>query len=349
MALKALVCPQCGANLSLDDSRDFGFCQFCGTKVMLHETVEVKHTGSVKIDNSDQERNFLQLANSSFNSLNFEEAYMYYTRTLELNANNVLAVYMKGICAVYNSDPQAIRTNEYVQAIKQATSMAVSAGNGSSDQLIKGIEDQSSAMMNYWFNNGLPIQPATNEQGECISEFSKAVNVANLAQNVVQLIFSEEGKEELINQAIPFIDTTLKTKLKYFAGIQTDKKGRQTPVYKPITATSEQQKMLNTIRDYLRDTFNNLPSRVARSSDINDRLNAADEEKNRIKSQLKDLKSQRNSLLFTLLKDRKNPEIKAQIAALDADIKVIESQLGDAKSVSKGISGEMKEFRKTLK
>lgn len=34
MGFIALKCPSCGADISLDESRDFGFCQYCGTKVM---------------------------------------------------------------------------------------------------------------------------------------------------------------------------------------------------------------------------------------------------------------------------------------------------------------------------
>ena len=34
MAMIAIKCPQCGADIQLDDSREFGFCNYCGTKVM---------------------------------------------------------------------------------------------------------------------------------------------------------------------------------------------------------------------------------------------------------------------------------------------------------------------------
>lgn len=31
-------CPNCGANLTFDDkNKDFGFCQYCGTKIMLDD------------------------------------------------------------------------------------------------------------------------------------------------------------------------------------------------------------------------------------------------------------------------------------------------------------------------
>ena len=39
--MKAFICPNCGSNLTLDDTdRDFAFCQYCGTKILLSERHE---------------------------------------------------------------------------------------------------------------------------------------------------------------------------------------------------------------------------------------------------------------------------------------------------------------------
>lgn len=35
--MKAFHCPNCGAQISLDDNRDFGFCQYCGTKILIDD------------------------------------------------------------------------------------------------------------------------------------------------------------------------------------------------------------------------------------------------------------------------------------------------------------------------
>ncbi len=37
--MKAMICPQCSANLTLDDSREFGFCNYCGAKIQINETI----------------------------------------------------------------------------------------------------------------------------------------------------------------------------------------------------------------------------------------------------------------------------------------------------------------------
>ncbi len=35
ISLVSFKCPQCGAVLSVDSTREFSFCEYCGTKVLL--------------------------------------------------------------------------------------------------------------------------------------------------------------------------------------------------------------------------------------------------------------------------------------------------------------------------
>lgn len=44
MALKALKCPNCDANVELDSSKAYGFCSYCGAQIQLREIVEVRQT-----------------------------------------------------------------------------------------------------------------------------------------------------------------------------------------------------------------------------------------------------------------------------------------------------------------
>lgn len=38
MNLVHLRCPDCGADLEVDNSREFCFCQYCGAKIILEES-----------------------------------------------------------------------------------------------------------------------------------------------------------------------------------------------------------------------------------------------------------------------------------------------------------------------
>ena len=36
----SVKCPDCGAELSIDNSREFAFCSYCGTKILIHNENE---------------------------------------------------------------------------------------------------------------------------------------------------------------------------------------------------------------------------------------------------------------------------------------------------------------------
>ena len=50
MAIRALKCPSCGADITLDDSREFGFCSYCGSRIQIGEQINVHVTHEFKGD-----------------------------------------------------------------------------------------------------------------------------------------------------------------------------------------------------------------------------------------------------------------------------------------------------------
>ncbi len=50
MALKALKCPNCDANIQVDDDRDYGFCSYCGAQVQVKETVKIELSEDIEVD-----------------------------------------------------------------------------------------------------------------------------------------------------------------------------------------------------------------------------------------------------------------------------------------------------------
>ncbi len=90
MGFIALKCPSCGAEIQMDSSREFGFCQYCGTKIVQDKMV-VEHKGRVGVDHSDEIKNLLMRANECMKMGDTDNAERYYNRVLDMDFDNQIA------------------------------------------------------------------------------------------------------------------------------------------------------------------------------------------------------------------------------------------------------------------
>lgn len=69
--MRILTCQACGANIDIDEAKEFGTCSFCGTKTMLHDVVNIRHSGNVSIDSRQSEIH--QLITNAETQIKFKE------------------------------------------------------------------------------------------------------------------------------------------------------------------------------------------------------------------------------------------------------------------------------------
>jgi len=97
VGLISLKCSACGASLEVDSRLEVGYCQYCGTKFMLSEHVNI----NVKIDNGND--NKIIMANEYLESGNFERAEKIYKDVLLNDINNYQAWWGRYLCETYYS------------------------------------------------------------------------------------------------------------------------------------------------------------------------------------------------------------------------------------------------------
>ena len=102
-------CPNCGATIDFDDSREFGFCSFCGTKI-VQDKVVVEHKGSVSLDRSAEINNLLIRAQEMIDKSSYREAEAYYNRVLDIDTNNDIARKGVNLCNRLINEPNLILT-----------------------------------------------------------------------------------------------------------------------------------------------------------------------------------------------------------------------------------------------
>lgn len=103
MKVIELKCPSCDADIELDDSREIGFCCYCGMKILI-KVPTAKIDGIAGIDN------LLLRANQFVQEGNINKAKEYYNRVLDIDINNEVA--QKGL------DLIGERTNPFIKGIE---------------------------------------------------------------------------------------------------------------------------------------------------------------------------------------------------------------------------------------
>ena len=100
--MKKITCEICGSN-DVIKKDDFFECQICGTKYSTDEVKKIVLEGSidisgstVKIDNSENIRNYLNLANYAFETEHYSECEFYCNKILEIDSTNYETWFLKG-------------------------------------------------------------------------------------------------------------------------------------------------------------------------------------------------------------------------------------------------------------
>ena len=106
MALKPAICTQCGGQIEVDDSKEAGICQFCGTAFITEKVIHQYVTqnnfagATINIQGGVETENLIKLARRAYELKNFDEALKYYTQVKERNPDDWESVfyceYLKG-------------------------------------------------------------------------------------------------------------------------------------------------------------------------------------------------------------------------------------------------------------
>ena len=112
MVFKAAICPSCGGKLEVPDDRDLVKCTYCGTDIMVRQAIQNVNGKNI--------HNYLELAETAFDSGNFFEAYGYYSKVLEIDVKNTKAWFGKGKSGGWQSTIENSRFPEMISAFKKS-------------------------------------------------------------------------------------------------------------------------------------------------------------------------------------------------------------------------------------
>lgn len=97
MGFVKMNCPNCGSSVELSADREFGFCQYCGTKI-VQDKVIVEHRGQVNIGGIANEKTLLDRAFLFLEDRDFTRASIYFEKALDANPQCAKAYIGKLMC-----------------------------------------------------------------------------------------------------------------------------------------------------------------------------------------------------------------------------------------------------------
>lgn len=103
MSLVALKCPNCGADLELEGTKEFAFCMHCGTKILIQEMVG-RNSGS----ESSKLKNLEDLALTSIGSSPSSELRDLSLKILEIDSKNWIGWFARGVAEAKKSQCDAM-------------------------------------------------------------------------------------------------------------------------------------------------------------------------------------------------------------------------------------------------
>lgn len=128
MGFVKLSCPNCGVAIELSDDREYGFCTYCGTKV-VQDKVIVEHRGKVSISGVADVQALLDRAILFLEDKQFDKALDYCERALDIDPKNPDAYIAKLMSQTHcsriellaNSEKPLERYTSYKRAIRFAS------------------------------------------------------------------------------------------------------------------------------------------------------------------------------------------------------------------------------------
>ena len=277
--LVKMTCPQCGAMLEMDNTKEFMFCQFCGTKIAnIAEKIDLNVSGKIEIDESGKIGNFLYVIENALKAGNYAESYNYCLRILETNPSYLTANLFKGLSAVMMSNQQNMRFSEGCVSVDNSRTSGQFVVKNASDitKFIGYILNMIPALFNTQCNFKSKV-PLKNE-AEVKNLYSFSYGVITYLTSVIgaldyNLLIAvpqlDKMKKDLISFTINISNTSL-TPLKYISGYRTqvDKRGVIRTIEEYKTCRNAYEADIKQRIVYFRNQYNSLPSTVTKANSI---------------------------------------------------------------------------------
>lgn len=211
MKIVAAKCPSCGSNLKVDENRESTICEYCKSTIIVDRAVnkyKLESSGDFTIENLPKIESYLRIAERSFNSEGYEEAYRLYKEVLTIDPTNSLALLRYAICKSllnnyidYKLDYLNKTIKEVINSIKEDENKEVLEG------YIKescNAIDKSFAEVRKYINYNIV------NASELMEIQSKLISIVTCYETLLE--YTVDNKKYIIQKIVPVLDVLIKDK-----------------------------------------------------------------------------------------------------------------------------------------
>ena len=108
MPIVTLKCKHCGGDVELDDTREFGFCVYCGTKIMIQQEINNIH---ITMGIGEQVANLKVLMTGHYQAGRYGESYELAGKIINLNVADLDVWYIATISLLKSCTYDSLPSN----------------------------------------------------------------------------------------------------------------------------------------------------------------------------------------------------------------------------------------------
>lgn len=124
MRLTSAKCPNCGADIKVNKAEEKTVCEYCKSEILVEDAIaklKVVVEGEVELKGVPKLESYLKLGDRAYKDGEFDEAYANYSKALELDPDNAIAILRQGISKVLKEkDPLKMTFSSGLSAYQNA-------------------------------------------------------------------------------------------------------------------------------------------------------------------------------------------------------------------------------------
>lgn len=204
MKLVPAKCPNCGANINVDEEQETTKCEYCGDAILIDKAIQ-KYKVEITVSNMPDLDNYLILGERTYNDNEYNKSYEYYNKAIELDPNNFLVVLRLGILKELLSDFNQLEISRLNNSVTNAIKLSnLDEGKykiivNETFECIKKIEFKCK---HFYDNNELYIDETIKLNNICS-------DILDVLEKILSIIEKNEGNNDINkNVLLNIIDFT---------------------------------------------------------------------------------------------------------------------------------------------